>query len=112
MGKRREPEPGCRVYVVRLGPEAGHDKKQREANPDKDPDKPWVYVGQSVKSADERFRQHKDGVRSARLVRKYGESLMTELYDHLGPLIRRDAEAAEARLAHQLREEGYGAWYR
>jgi hypothetical protein len=87
------------VYVVELDDAVG---------PRRDPRYPSVYVGQSVVPPAERLRQHKDGYRASRYVRKYGKDLRPRLYRHLNPMATRNqAVAMEQKLARRLRNRGY-----
>ena len=67
------------VYVVLLEPEAARHRKVLRTNPDRDPVKPCVYVGMSGLRPDERFANHKRGVKAAWVVHRYGVRLMPEL---------------------------------
>jgi hypothetical protein len=58
-------------------------------------------------SVDQRFKNHKDGYKSAWVVRKYGVRLMPELYEHLNPMPFEGAIQMEMELAQDLRAEGY-----
>jgi hypothetical protein len=87
------------VYVVELDDAVG---------PRRDPRHPSVYVGQSVVPPAERLRQHKDGYRSSRYVRRYGKRLRPRLYQRFNPMATRDqAVAMEQELARRLRNRGY-----
>src|SRR6266508_5683715 len=87
------------VYVVELDDAVG---------PRRDPRYPSVYVGQSAVPPAERLRQHKDGYRSSRYVRKHGKHLRPRLYRHFNPMASRDeAVATELELARRLRNRGY-----
>jgi predicted GIY-YIG superfamily endonuclease len=87
------------VYVVELDDTVG---------PRRDPRYPSVYVGQSVVPPAERLRQHKEGYRSSRYVRRYGKHLRPRLYRHFNPMATRDqAVAVEQELARRLRNRGY-----
>ena len=76
-------------------------------NPKRDPLKPCVYVGMTGISVDHRFENHKNGYKSAWVVRKYGVRLMPELYEHLNPMPFEAAVQMEADLAEDLRATGY-----
>lgn len=90
---------GYYVYVVELDDAVG---------PRRNPRYPAVYVGQSAVPPRERFRQHKDGYRSSRYVRRHGKHLRPLLYRHFNPIPTRDqALAAEQELAKRLRNRGY-----
>jgi hypothetical protein len=58
-------------------------------------------------SPEQRFENHKAGVKAARVVRKYGERLVPKLYTHLNPMPYKKAQEMEAMLAESLRKRGY-----
>ena len=68
-----------------------------------------VYVGQTIKSPEERFAQHMRGGRLANTkVYKYGRRLRPDLYKAWNPFpSRAEAEAAEEALAMELERQGY-----
>jgi predicted GIY-YIG superfamily endonuclease len=87
------------VYVVELDDAVG---------PRRHPRYPSLYVGQSVVPPKERLRQHKDGYRSSRYVRKHGRHLRPGLYRRFNPMAtREEAVAMEQELARRLRNRGY-----
>ena len=109
---RAEP-PAYRVYVIELSPEVLDRKRVADENAGRREDKPCVYVGQTARTPEERFAQHKSGKRSSRIVREYGVRLRPRLYRNVGPFATRaEAEAAESRLAERLRRRGYVVWSR
>jgi predicted GIY-YIG superfamily endonuclease len=65
------------------------------------------YVGMTGLTPEQRFENHKAGIRAARVVRKFGERLVPRLYAHLNPLTYAEAIAMEPRLASELRQRGY-----
>jgi len=69
--------------------------------------KAGYYVGMTGLTPAERFQNHKDGIKAARVVRKYGERLVPKLYAHLNPMPYRKAQAMEVMLADSLRKRGY-----
>ena len=69
--------------------------------------KPCVYVGMTGIPVDHRFENHKNGYKSAWVVRKYGVRLMPELYEHLNPMPFEAALQMETELAEDLRASGY-----
>jgi hypothetical protein len=100
------------VYVIELDPEVQREAKFLRANPDRRDDKPCVYVGSTVLAPEERLRQHLSGVHRNRYAYRYGVKLLPRLYRNLQDYgTRKEAEAAEARLAARLRRRGYGVWY-
>jgi hypothetical protein len=58
----------------------------------------------------ERFTNHKNGVKAARVVRKFGERLVPRLYEHLNPMPYNEAKAMEVFLADSLRKRGYAVF--
>ena len=69
--------------------------------------KAGYYVGMTGLSPERRFRNHKDGRKAARVVRKYGERLVPRLYAHLNPMPYEKAKAMEGFLADSLRKRGF-----
>jgi predicted GIY-YIG superfamily endonuclease len=82
------------VYVVYL------------RNPNGD-GKAAYYVGMTGLTPEARFQNHKNGVKAARVVRKYGERLVPRLYAHLNPMPYPKAKDMEVHLAESLRKRGY-----
>jgi hypothetical protein len=56
---------------------------------------------------EERFANHKAGIKAARIVRKFGIKLMPELFAHLNPMPFEAATVMERDLAEDLRKQGY-----
>jgi hypothetical protein len=65
------------------------------------------YVGMTGLSPEQRFENHKAGVKAARVVRRYGERLVPKLYQHLNPMPYQKAKAMEGYLADSLRKRGF-----
>lgn len=65
------------------------------------------YVGMTGLSPEQRFANHKAGVKAARVVKKHGVRLVPKLYAHLNPMPYRKAQEMEALLADSLRKRGY-----
>lgn len=110
--KRRLRSPAARqfhhnVYVVLLSKAALKEVSILRLNPKRDPAKPAVYVGMTGLPVDHRFENHKNGYKSARLVRKYGVRLLPELFEHLNPMPYEHAAQMEKDLAEDLRAQGY-----
>ena len=95
------------VYVVLLGNAVATHPSILRLNPKRDPLKPCLYVGMTGLPVDHRFENHKNGYKSAWVVRKYGVRLMPELYEHLNPMPFRAAAQMEIELAEDLRAEVY-----
>jgi len=68
--------------------------------------KAGYYVGMTGLTPEQRFANHKAGIKSARVVRKYGERLVPVLYEHLNPVTYDDALRLEGELAESLRKRG------
>ena len=77
------------------------------ANLNRDPLKPCVYVGMTGLPVDERFENHKNGYKSAWVVKKYGVRLIPKLYEHLNSMPFEGAAQMEIELAEDLRTEAY-----
>ena len=105
--KSREPEFHHNVYVVLLSKRALKDWSILRRNPNRDPSKPAIYVGLTGLPVDHRFENHKNGYKSARLVRKYGVRLLPELFEHLNPMPYEHAVQMEKDVAEDLRGQGY-----
>src|SRR5882757_867001 len=109
--KRRLRSPASQfhhsVYVVLLSDRALSEVSVLRLNPKRDPGKPCVYVGMTGLPVDHRFENHKNGYKSARLVRKYGMRLLPELFEHLNPMPYEHAVQMEKDLADDLRVQGY-----
>jgi hypothetical protein len=95
------------VYVVLLDPAVGKIRKVRAENPKRDRKKPCVYVGMTGLPPEERFANHKAGIKDASLVKRYGIRLLPELYAHLNPMPFEAATQMENDLAEDLRRAGY-----
>jgi hypothetical protein len=97
------------VYVVLLDSAVGKIRKVRAENPKRNPKKPCVYVGMTGLTPEERFANHKAGIKDAWVVKRYGIKLMPELYAHLNPMPFEAAVQMEKDLAEDLRRAGYTA---
>jgi hypothetical protein len=98
------------VYVIELRPEVLQRRKFAEANPNRSPNKPCVYVGLTGIDPTERFQQHLAGYKSSRLVRSFGVRLRLRLYRRYNPMSYDEAVRRERALAIKLRERGYAVW--
>jgi hypothetical protein len=95
------------VYVVLLDPAVLKLRKIRAVNPTRQKDKPCVYVGMTGLNPNERFANHKAGVKAARIVQRYGLRLLPELYEVFNPMPFDVAAQMEKELAEDLRAQGY-----
>ena len=95
------------VYVVQLAPEVARLRRVRAENPNRNPAKACVYVGMTGLAPEERFANHKQGIKSAGVVKRYGVRLLPKLFAHLNPMPFEAAAAMERDLAEDLRAQGY-----
>ena len=65
------------------------------------------YVGMTGLTPEERFANHKNGIKSAGVVKRCGERLVPKLYAHLNPMTYEQAAKMEPQLAAELRAAGY-----
>jgi hypothetical protein len=65
-----------------------------------------LYVGMTGLTPEERYLNHKAGIKASRSVRRYGIGLLPALYRHLNPLDWDPARNAEKALADALRRTG------
>ena len=86
--------PHHHVYVVYL------------RNPKRD-GRAGYYVGMTGLTPDERFANHKNGIKAAGVVKRYGERLVPRLHAHLNPMTYEQALRMEQQLAEELRAAGY-----
>ncbi len=95
------------VYVVLLDEAVRKLRRVAAANPRRNPQKPCVYVGMTGLQPEERFWNHKNGEKAARVVRAYGVRLLPNLFAHLNPMPFEAAAQMEKELAEDLRAQGY-----
>ncbi|HEY0455224.1 MAG TPA: hypothetical protein VGE41_02550, partial [Verrucomicrobiae bacterium] len=76
-------------------------------NPNRDPKKPCIYVGMTGLQPEERFANHKKGLKAARIVQRYGVRLLPEMYECFNPMPYEAAAKMEQELAEDLRRQGY-----
>jgi predicted GIY-YIG superfamily endonuclease len=65
------------------------------------------YVGMTGLTPEQRFDNHKAGIKAARIVRRCGERLVPRLYAHLNPMPFAKAVEMEVILADSLRKRGF-----
>jgi predicted GIY-YIG superfamily endonuclease len=92
----RTPKPRFHhcVYVVFLRNPKGDGKA-------------GYYVGMTGLTPEQRFANHKAGIKAAGIVRRCGVRLVPVLYEHLNPMRFADAVRMEVELAESLRKRGY-----
>ena len=92
---RKAPRRGHHsVYVVFLRNPRGDGKAA-------------YYVGMTGLTPEERFANHKAGIKAASIVRRCGIRLVPVLYEHLNPMTYEDAVRMEVELAESLRRRGF-----
>ena len=69
--------------------------------------KAGYYVGMTGLSPEQRFVNHRNGIKAARIVKKFGALLVPKLYAHLNPMTYAKAKEMEVFLADSLRKRGY-----
>lgn len=94
-----------RLYVIELHDAVGARER---------PDRPWVYVGLTSKTPEERFEEHRTGARTrrgplfSRVVHRHGLRLRPDLYEREPVRYSfEDGRTAEEALAERLRRKGY-----
>jgi predicted GIY-YIG superfamily endonuclease len=65
------------------------------------------YVGMTGLTPEERFNNHRKGIKAAGVVRRFGARLVPKLYEHLNPMTYAEAVKMEQQLADELRAAGY-----
>ncbi len=93
--------------MVLLDPAVGKLRKVKLLNPARDPAKLCVYVGMTGLTPEERFANHRQGIKSSGYVKRYGIRLLPELYAHLNPMPYEAAAQMERDLTEDLRRAGY-----
>jgi predicted GIY-YIG superfamily endonuclease len=68
------------------------------------------YVGMTGLTPEQRFKNHKTGIKAARVVKTYGVRLVPKLFAHLNPMPYEKALEMEAMLAESLRKRGYAVY--
>ena len=102
LSRREEPETQApalaaghhSVYVVYLRNPRGDGKA-------------GYYVGMTGLSPEQRFQNHKQGIKAAGIVKRCGERLVPRLFAHLNPMPYAAARDMEAMLADSLRKRGF-----
>jgi predicted GIY-YIG superfamily endonuclease len=69
--------------------------------------KAGYYVGMTGLAPEQRFQNHKQGIKAARIVKRCGERLVPRLYAHLNPMPFSRAQKMEVMLADSLRKRGF-----
>ena len=107
LRKAKRPEHHHHVYLVLLDPAVAKLRAVRAANRKRDRKKPCVYVGMTGLTPEERFANHKKGIKSSSFVERHGIRLLPQLYAHLNPMPYEAAAEMEKDLTEDLRRAGY-----
>ena len=103
--------PNCFNYVIQLKESVTLDPAFMRKNPGYVPGRPCFYVGMTSEDIEERCLQHFNGTKNvSRIAHEYGLRLRMDLVTHRKPVRRTWALEREARIAKQLRSQGFGAW--
>jgi predicted GIY-YIG superfamily endonuclease len=91
-----KPDPRCHhsVYVVFLRDPKGDGQAA-------------YYVGMTGLTPEQRFENHKNGIKAAGIVRRFGERLVPKLYSQFNPMTYAQALKKEVELAEDLRQRGF-----
>lgn len=90
---------GWTVYAIDLKKSVLKNRKFLRANPQYRVGKPCVYVGVTFRSAEERFKQHMNGIHAASIVLKCGKRVRHRDCRCLRPTTRARAEKKAAAYA-------------
>ena len=94
MPRSRKSSDHHSVYVVYLRNPRGDGKA-------------GYYVGMTGLSPEQRFDNHKKGIKAAGVVKRFGVRLVPKLYAHLNPMPYAKAIEMETMLAESLRKRGF-----
>ncbi|MBN2264584.1 MAG: hypothetical protein JW775_02100 [Candidatus Aminicenantes bacterium] len=72
--------------------------------------KAGYYVGMTGLSSEERFENHKKGLKAERVVKELGVRLVPALYEHFNPMPYAIAKEMEVSLAEELRGCGFAVF--
>ena len=110
----RRPNIYCKLSGLAEGPGRADGSAPRDVDfyrpvldATRDPKKPCVYVGLTGLTPEERFPNHKAGIKDASLVKRQDLRLRPDLYAHLNPMPNEAAVQMENDLAEDLRRAGY-----
>ena len=99
------------IYVIELDKKVLKEPQFKKANPDYIKGHRCFYVGQTGKTPEQRFKDHKDNRNANSYVRDFGIKLIPKKYKSFNPIPTLEAaEAIEKRRARKLRKKGYGVW--
>jgi hypothetical protein len=86
------------IYIINLVDESGSGPAPGK----------WVYVGETSKTPEDRFDEHKSGTRDNKDAREHGRDLNYDLMKDIPQVrFRQDSEWLEAHTGEELRDRGY-----
>ena len=86
------------IYIINLV-----DDSVSDPSPGK-----WVYVGETSKTPEERFDEHKNGIKDNKAAREHGRDLNYDLMKDVPQVrFRQDSQWLEADTGEKLRSRGY-----
>jgi len=86
------------IYIVNLVDDSAPDPSLGK----------WVYVGETSKTPEERFDEHKNGIRDNKAAREHGRDLNYDLMKDIPQVrFRQDSKWLEADTGEKLRSRGY-----
>ncbi len=101
LGYVLDPANGNEIYTIYI------INLIDESAPDPAPGK-WVYVGETSKTPEDRFDEHKSGTRDNKAAREHGRDLNYDLMKDFPQVrFRQDSEWLEADTGEELRSRGY-----
>ena len=103
--------PSCVLYAIELDHEVMQDPDFIAKNPGWIPGMPLLYIGMTSLTPEERFIQHKSGLKNAsRIPNQFGRQLRMDLMPAEKPVRRTIALKREKFIARLRRSQGYGVW--
>jgi predicted GIY-YIG superfamily endonuclease len=101
-----------RLYLFEVDPDIASSQIFQRANPRYVPGMTCFYAGSTSQEIETRFQEHKSGGRNAsKVVRGLCGKLRMDLVSSAGKKFPRErALKEEARLARNLRSQGFGVW--
>ena len=108
--EKRPPVPHHNVYVIELDEKVRSVRRFAAANPNSRADRPCLYVGVTGLSPEKRFENHKNGIRAASYVKRFGIRLRPKFYARYNPMTYNEAARMERELANRLRKRGFAVW--
>jgi len=106
----KPPREDWKVYVIEVDPVVRRHGAVVSANPDANPALPCLYIGQTGREIEERFREHQTGMgekKGGRFLKGNCLRLRPDVYDVFNPMPQLESLVLERELAIELRAEGH-----